>query len=88
MSEILIMWGYVWLQSHMHCRIYANSLLYNIHNYFKFEMSMKIWHFSWQSILWFGIINLHILGYKVGTGCKEAGEKNDVGNISGNLEHL
>jgi hypothetical protein len=26
--------------------------------------------------------------YKVGTGCKEAGEKNYVGNISGNLQHL
>jgi hypothetical protein len=25
---------------------------------------------------------------KVGTGCKEAGEKNYVGNISGNLQHL
>jgi hypothetical protein len=26
--------------------------------------------------------------YKIGTGCKEAGEKNYVGNISGNLQHL
>jgi hypothetical protein len=26
--------------------------------------------------------------YKVGTGCKEAGKKNYVGNISGNLQHL
>jgi hypothetical protein len=26
--------------------------------------------------------------YKVGTGCKEAGEKDYVGNISGNLQHL
>jgi hypothetical protein len=25
---------------------------------------------------------------KVGTGCKEAGKKNYVGNISGNLQHL
>jgi hypothetical protein len=25
---------------------------------------------------------------KVGTGCKEAGEKNYVGNISDNLRHL
>jgi hypothetical protein len=25
---------------------------------------------------------------KVGTGCKEAREKNYVGNISGNLQHL
>jgi hypothetical protein len=26
--------------------------------------------------------------YKVDTGCKEAGEKNYVGNISSNLQHL
>jgi hypothetical protein len=29
-----------------------------------------------------------LLNSKVGTGCKEAGEKNYVGNISGNLQHL
>jgi hypothetical protein len=35
-----------------------------------------------------GIDYSYLFKCKVGTGCKEAGEKNYVGNISGNLQHL